>query len=70
MTITDVKDMFTLHPANTDKNAKFERIRKAGEDLAVAILEVSPPGTNQQDAINHILHGVWSANHAIARAKS
>lgn len=70
MTINDVKDLFQFHPANADRNAKFERIRKAGQDLAVAIIEVTPPGADQRDAINQILHGVWSANATIARAKS
>jgi hypothetical protein len=67
MTQNDVKEMFKYHPANADQTQKYEKIRKAGEELAMAILDSTPPRCEQDDAINHVLHAVMAANAAIAR---
>ena len=67
MTISDVKDMFRYHPANADTNTKYEAIRKAGEELARTIVDLSPPGCDQTAAVTSIHVGVMLANSLISR---
>jgi hypothetical protein len=68
MTVSDVKILFKHIPIDPEANAKYERVRKSAEELAVAILEVTPPGGSQTDAINCVRHALWSAQDTISRA--
>lgn len=57
---------FTHHPPSSGDIPKFQRIRGAALDLAVAIIEETPPSADQTDAIRKVRESVATANAAIA----
>lgn len=61
-----VETMFTLHTLTYDQLQRQEAIRTKAKELALLILDSTPPSTDQEDAIRKIRMAVMLANQAIA----
>lgn len=72
ITPADLDRWFTYHnPADHPDGlevavARYERLRRAGRELAAAILADTPPGPDQSAAIRKVREAVMTANAAVA----
>jgi hypothetical protein len=59
-------ELFSYHPPNEDQQAKYEWLRRAARDFAGVVLEITPEGADQSEALRLIRTAVMTANAAIA----
>ena len=62
----DLEHLFTDHPPNLEDMGKHALIRNTAKFFAQVILDTTPPGKDQERALNHIRDAVMIANAAIA----
>lgn len=68
MKITDeqLQHWFTYHSPTPDQLPKYQRIRDAGHQLAMTIVEDAPEGADVSAAVRLIREACMTANAAIA----
>jgi hypothetical protein len=64
--VAQVENWFTYHAPAPFQVAAYERIRQAGRELALVILEETPIVADQTAAIRKVREAVMTANAAIA----
>jgi hypothetical protein len=64
--IDAVNNWFTYHAPTEGQPVKYERIRNAGRNLAIVILEETPESADQSAALRKVREAVMTANAAIA----
>jgi len=62
----DLDHLFTRHPTTEDTAPKHEAIRVAAREFAEAIVDNSPPGYDQDNAIQKVREAVRAASASIA----
>lgn len=66
VTKDNVTDVFTYHSPTEDQLPKYKMIRSKAHELAVVILENTPPCADQQAALRLLREAVYTANGAVA----
>ena len=66
ITNQDIENWFTYHPPSVDDAEKYEKLRKKARKLAISIIELTPSGEDQFEAIRHLREAIMNANAAIA----
>ena len=61
-----IDEIFKYHAPSPDQCVAYEKLRSSGRDLAVAIIELTPPSADQSAAIRLVREAVMTANAAIA----
>lgn len=61
-----VETMFTYHTPTGDQPQRYEAIRAKAKELAMLIMETTPPSDDQSHAITMLRQAVMFANAAIA----
>jgi len=64
--LSNVDDIFSYHPPSGDQPSRYERIRAAAKEFAIAILRDVPACADRSVAIRHVRDAVMIANAAIA----
>lgn len=64
----DIENSFTYHPPSPDQIPRYEALRAAGKQLALAIDEHVPDGPSKTLAIRKVEAAVMWANKGIACA--
>lgn len=67
MTREQIENNFTYHPPKGNQPERYERIRAKAKELALIILEDSPPSREQSSAFTKLEECVMHTNSAIAR---
>jgi hypothetical protein len=62
----DLDNWFQYHTPTSEQLPKYEAIRGAGKQFALAILKNTPPGPDQTAAIRQVREAVMTANQCIA----
>lgn len=62
----EVEKAFTYHPPKGDQVERYNVLREAAKQFAIAIVENTPPGPDQTFAIRKVREAVMTANAAIA----
>jgi hypothetical protein len=63
---SEIDNWFTYHAPKGDQPERYERIRAAGKDFALLLMELCPPSPERMTAIQMIRQAVYNANAAIA----
>lgn len=58
---------YTYHAPKNDQQQRYELIRNMAKELAITIVENTPPSREQSVALTELEHVVMVANAAIAR---
>lgn len=58
---------YTYHAPHGDQTERYEILRARAHELALTIVERTPPGREQSLALTHLEEAVMYANAAIAR---
>jgi len=66
LTENDLDNFFRYHPPQDDQIGKYETLRAAAHDFAIAILALTPACADQTAAIRKVREAVMTANAAIA----
>ena len=66
ITKEQLENWFTYHSPTPDQLPKFQAIREAGLNLALTIIENSPPSADQTASIRLVREAIMTANAAIA----
>lgn len=67
VTPENIEHWFTYHPpTNAKQREMYERLREAGKEMAMTILQTTPPCADQTVAIRRVREAVMIANAAIA----
>jgi len=66
---SDLENWFTHHPPSPDQDI-VKLILEAGKNLALIILEATPPSADQSAAIRQVREAVMTAKEAIACGSS
>lgn len=66
ITNEQLENWFTYHAPKENQPAAYEKLRKAGLELARNIVELTPPSADQTAAIRKVREAVFTANAAIA----
>jgi hypothetical protein len=61
-----IENWFQYHSPSPSQLPKYQAIRDAGKKLALAILQNTPGGPDQSDAIRKVRESCMTANQAIA----
>lgn len=61
-----LSNLFTYHAPKGDQAERYQRIRKAAEDLAAVVLDACPNVVQRDDVITKILDATNAANRTIA----
>lgn len=62
----DLENLFTYHAPDLQQRAQYQAIRSAAKFFAQIILDNTPPGADQADAIRKLRECVMTANASIA----
>lgn len=67
ITGSQLETWFSHHPPKDEATVqRYAKVRQAGKDLAITILENTPPSADQSAAIRKVREAVMTANAAIA----
>lgn len=66
MTVEQIEATFVYHAPKGDQAARYEKIRKAGKDLALLLCELCPASRDLSVAHTKLQEVVMFANAAIA----
>ena len=62
----DLAHVFTYHSPSPDDNNAYQSLRGMARGFAAEILNLTPPGEDQDAAIRHVREALMNANAAIA----
>jgi hypothetical protein len=66
MTEEELRNIFTFHSVKGDQADRYPKIRQAGLDLALVILDNCPDSRERSTAFTRIQEAIMFANAAIA----
>lgn len=66
VTLENLDDVFTYHPASPEQGEAYLRIREKAKDLVREIIASTPNCGDRHAAIRHVREAVMTANAAIA----
>lgn len=62
-----IENTYTHHPPFGDQQERYEVIRAKAKELALVIVECTPPSREQSIALTELESVIYNANAAIAR---
>jgi hypothetical protein len=62
----ELKEVYTYHAPHGDQQERYERLRKAGLNLALEITQLAPQSREQSLALTSVQQAIMWANAAIA----
>lgn len=66
ITITEIDNWFKYHAPQGNQTERYELIRAKARELAIMIVDCTPPSADQTAAIRKLRECVMTANAAIA----
>lgn len=66
MTPEEINNLFSYHPPKGNQPERYEAIRAKAKELALVIIENTPPSADQTASIRKLRESVMTANASIA----